>query len=216
MTLTLADLVANRTMSHDMAATLAAAAEERQSLLFVAIPQSAGKSTVMQAVLEYVPEGTPFHHLSWAVDPTLGIPASGDGGYLIVGEVSPAGYPDYFWEADIRQVFAALDRGFSLATALHAGGVEEAFDVLTRENGVTAEQAARINVVVYLRMFGDDWNHPERRVVALIAETDGVHTGQARLLHRWSESDDRFEVVEPAQHIDAATVERYRREFATD
>lgn len=216
MTLTLADLVANRTMSPEMAATLAAAAEDRRSLLFVAIPQMAGKSTVMQAVLEYVPEGTPFHRLSWAVDPTLGIPAVGDGGYLIVGEVSPAGYPDYFWDADVRQVFAALDRGFSLATALHAGGAEKAFDVLTRENGVPAEQAARIDVVVYLRMFGDDWNHPERRVVALIAETDGVHTGQARLLHRWSEPDDRFEVVETAQRIDAATVERYRREFATD
>ena len=44
--LTLADLVTNRTMSPEMAATLAAAAEERRSLLAVAIPRGAGKSTV--------------------------------------------------------------------------------------------------------------------------------------------------------------------------
>lgn len=208
MPLTLTDLVANRTLSPEMAATLAAAAEERRSLLFVAIPQWAGKSTVMQAVLQYAPPGTPFHELT-AARPDLGIPASGDGGYLIVGEVSPAGFVDYFWDADVRQVFAALGRGFSLATALHAGGVKEAFEVLTRENGVPVDQAARIDLVVYIRSIGDDWSRPERRAVALIAETDGVHPGQARLLHRWSQSDDRFEVVEPSQRLDPGTVARY-------
>lgn len=212
--LTLANLVANRTLSPEMAATLAAAAEGRRSMLFVAIPRMAGKSTVMQAVLRYAPAGTPFHHLSSATDPGLGIPTSGDGGYLVVGEVSPAGFADYFWDADVRHVFAALGRGFSLATALHAGSVDEAFEVLTRENRVPADQAARIDVVIYIRSIGDDWSRPSRRVVAAIAETDGVHTGQARLLHRWSEPDDRFEVVEPSQRIGPATIERYRREFA--
>ncbi len=214
--LTLANLVANRTLSPEMAATLAAAAEERRSMLFVAIPRMAGKSTVMQAVLQYAPAGTPFHYLSSAIDPGLGIPASGDGGYLVLSEVSPAGFVDYFWEGDVRRVFAALERGFSLATALHAGSVDEAFEVLTRENGVPAGQAARLDVVVYIRSIGDDWSHPERRVVAAIAETEGVLAGrpQARLLHRWSEPDDRFEVVEEAHRIGAATVTRYRQEFA--
>lgn len=211
-TLTLADLVANRTLSPEMAATLAAAAEERRSLLFVAIPRMAGKSTVMQAVLRYAPAGTPLHELS-AARHDLGIPASGDGGYLVLSEVSPAGFVDYFWDADVRQVFDALGRGFSLSTALHAGSVNEAFEVLTRENGVPAAQAARIDVVVYIRSLGDDWAHPQRRVVAAIAETDGVHPAQARLLHRWSESDDRFEAMEASRRIEVATIERFRREF---
>lgn len=212
--LTLASLVRNRTLSPEMAATLAAAAEERRSLLFVAIPQMAGKSTLMQTVLEYTPAETPMHHLSCAVDPTLGIPPTGDGGYLIVGEVSPAGYANYFWDEDVRQVFASLDRGFSMATALHAGSVNEACDVLTRENGVPATEAARLDVVVYLRMLGDDWSNPTRRVAAAIAETDGVRPRQARVLHRWSEADDCFEVGEPSERIAAATIERYLRVFA--
>lgn len=210
--LTLANLVANRTLSPEMAATLAAAAEGRRSLLFVAIPRMAGKSTVMQAVLRYAPAGTPFYPLSTAAGPGLGIPTSGDGGYLVVSEVSPAGFADYLWGADARRVFAALERGFSLATALHAGGVDEAFEALTRENGVPAGQAARIDLVVYIRSIGV-WSHPNRRVVAAIAETDGVHPRQARLLHRWSEPDDRFEVVEPAQRIGTAALARYREEF---
>lgn len=53
--LTIVGLVANRTLSPEMAATLAAAAEERRSLLFVAIPRMAGKSTLMRAVLRYAP-----------------------------------------------------------------------------------------------------------------------------------------------------------------
>ncbi len=214
--LTLANLVANRTLSPEMAATVAAAAEARLSMLFVAIPRWAGKSTLMQAALQHVPADTPLHHLSAAVEPDLGIPAAGDGGYLVVSEVSPAGFAEYLWDADVRRVFAALGRGFSLATALHAGGVDEAFDVLTRENGVPAEQAARIDLVVYIRSIGDDWQHPERRAVAAVAETVGVHDGRprTRLLHRWIEADDRFEVVEESQGLAAATVARYREGFA--
>ncbi len=142
MALTLANLVANRTLSPEMAATLAAAAEERRSLLFVGIPRMAGKSTLMQAALQHAPAGTPLHHLSTAEGQGLGIPAAGDSGYLVVSEVSTAPYADYLWGADARRVFAALERGFSLATALHAGGVDEAFEVLTHENGIPAEQAA--------------------------------------------------------------------------
>ncbi|TAK79863.1 MAG: hypothetical protein EPO16_01180, partial [Dehalococcoidia bacterium] len=111
--LTLANLVANRTLSPEMAATVAAAAEARLSMLFVAIPRWAGKSTLMQAALQHVPADTPLHQLSAAVEPDLGIPAARDGGYLVVSEVSPAGFAEYLWDADVRRVFAALGRGFS-------------------------------------------------------------------------------------------------------
>lgn len=212
MALTLTDLVANRTLSPEMAATLAAAAEERRSLLFVAIPRMAGKSTVMQAALQYAPAGTPFHRISTAAGPGLGIPRSGDRGYLVVSEVSTAPYADYLWGADVQRVFAALSRGFSLVTALHAGGPDQAFEVLTRENGIPVDQAARIDLVVYIRSIGP-WSRPSRRVVAAISETDGVHARQARLLHRWVEAHDRFEVVEPSQRLGVETMTQYLSEF---
>jgi len=216
MALTLADLVANHTMSADMAVTLAAAAEERRSLLFVAIPRMAGKTTVMRAALQYAPSATPFHVLSARSGRDLGIPETGDGGYLVVAEVSPAGFADYLWGADTRRVFAALARGFSLATALHASGVEEAFEVITRQNGVPDDEAARLDLVVYIRSLGR-LSAPQRRVVAAIHEVNAVRSGrpQTILLHRWLEAEDQFEVVERPRRVGAAAVglERYHREF---
>ncbi len=195
---TLGDLVRNRTMSPEMAATLAVAAEERRSLLMVAIPRMAGKSTTMHAVLEHAPAGTAMHKLSRDKGAGLGIPGKPDGGYLLMSEISGVGFPDYLWGDDVRLVFEALGRGgFSLATALHAPGVVQAFDVITRENRVPDEQAARLDLVVYIRSLGE-WRNPVRRAVAAMYEIQGVKAGRpdARLLHRWLEAEDRFEAVE--------------------
>lgn len=216
MPLTLTDLVGNRTLSPDMAVTLAAAVEERRSLLFVAIPRMAGKSTVMRAALQYAPTGMPLHILSASSGRGLGIPDAGDGGYLVVSEISPAGFDDYLWGADALRVFAAVGRGFSLVTALHAPGVEEAFEVITRYNGVPDNEAACIDLVVYIRSLGR-WFDPQRRVVAAIHEINGVKSGRpdARLLHRWDERADRFEMVEAAIRVGTLSpnVGRYREEF---
>mgnify|MGYP004233726185 CR=1 FL=1 len=52
------------------------------------------------------------------------------GGYLVVGEFSKAPVPHYIWGAHVRLVFDTLSVGYSLATALHASGLEETFDVI--------------------------------------------------------------------------------------
>jgi hypothetical protein len=215
--LTLADLVRNRTMSPEMAATLATAAEERRSLLSVAIPRMAGKSTVTRAALPYAPPGTPMHQLSEADGPGLGIPAAPDGGYLLMSEISQAPMAAYLWGEPVRTVFRALaGGGFSLATALHAGGLEEAFAVITAENGVPDEHAAYLDLMLYIRSLGD-WRSPSRRAVAAIYEIENVVRGkpQARLLHRWDEAHDRFELVEQPRRIGGAgdALECHTRHF---
>lgn len=200
--LTLRELVANRTMSAEMAATLACAADERRSLLFVAIPRNAGKTTVMRAALQHVPDGTLIHALARSKGPRLGIPEHADGGYLTMSEIAQGGhFDDYLWGREVETVFAALDRGFSLATALHAPGIAEAFEVI-RASGVPDAQAGRIELVGYIRSIGH-WSNPERRVLEKVWEVDGVSSGrvQSRLLHRWVEADDRFEAVEDALRI---------------
>jgi len=106
--LTLTGLVGNRTMSAEMAATLAVAAEERRSLLFVAVPRMAGKSTTMLATLQHVPPGTPIHLLSRAKGPRLGIPSNPDGGYLLASEIADTAFDDYLWGDEVRTMFAAL------------------------------------------------------------------------------------------------------------
>jgi hypothetical protein len=214
--LNLEDLVANRTMSAEMAATLAVAAEEARSLLFVAIPRMAGKSTVMRATLRCASHDAPITALSRAHGPDLGIPADQVDGYLVVSEISPAGFDDYLWGADAQRVFASLGTR-SLATALHAPTVEQAFDVLTVQNRIPPDQAARIELVTYIRSIGP-WFEPTRRVVEQIYEIDGLDHGRprARLLHRWDEAADQFEVVEPPRTIgtESPNYEAYVRAYS--
>lgn len=193
--LTLADLVANRTMSPEIAATLAVAAEERRSSLFVAIPRMAGKSTVSEAMLRFAPATTPLRRLSRDAGPALGIPTVADGSYLVMSEISQAGFSDYLWGEDVRTVFRSVaDGGFGLVTALHAGSIDEAFRVITVENEVPDEHAGVLHLMVYVRSIGE-WRNPTRRVIGAVYEVEGVEAGrpQAILLHRWSEANDRFE-----------------------
>jgi hypothetical protein len=212
--LTLADLVANRTMSPGMAALLAAAAEERRSLLMVAIPRMAGKSTVMEAVLEERGSEVPLYSLGTRHGESLGIPeASEPVGYFAWSEIAPRPVTDsYMWGADVQQAFeAARSDGHSIATALHADGVESAFGVIA-ENGVTDEQASLIDVVAYIRSLGE-WDNPNRRAIEGMYEVDRVEGGRpvSRLIHRWDEGSDAFEeVAEPS----LVSPEAYARHLA--
>jgi type IV secretory pathway ATPase VirB11/archaellum biosynthesis ATPase len=204
--LDLVELVRNRTMSPQIAATLWATAEQKRSFLVVAIPRLAGKSTVMQAMIDRVPDETPVRTLTdhpRDVDVLTGRPGEG---YLVVPEVSQAPVPGYIWGEPVRRVFALLDQGYSLATALHAPGVEEAFAVLTQDNAVPDEHASRLQLMVYIRSLGDDWRNPTRRAIAEVHEIRGVSGGRpdAVLLHRWDEQSDRFEQVAISEQLDAA------------
>ena len=214
--LALADLVANRTLSTRMAALLAAAAEERRSLLAVAIPRMAGKSTVMDAVLDQRGADVPLYSLGTRHGASLGIPeASQPAGYLTMSEIAPHLVTDsYLWGADVQQIFeAARSDGHAIATALHADGVESAFEVIA-QNGVTDEQASLIDVVVYIRSIGQ-WQNPDRRAVDGLYEVDRVEGGRpiARLIDRWDEATDNFEEVSEPALVSPATYARQLERF---
>jgi hypothetical protein len=205
--LTLAHLVANGTMSPEIASTLRATAIGRHSFIVVAIPRLAGKSTVMNAMLANRPKGAPLRTVG---DDGLDIAAlavSSKGGYLVVPEISeyPVS-PGYIWGAPVRRVFANIGGEVALAAALHAPGVDEAIGIVCRGNGVPDEQAARIALVVYIRSLGKDWQRPTGRRISTVHEIVGVRDGvpETRLLHRWDERADRFETPARPRRIAVA------------
>ena len=104
-----------------------------------------------------------------------------------MAEVSQAPMSNYLWGDPVRRVFAALERGFSLATALHAPGIDEAFEVICGQNGVPDADAGRLDLAVYIATVGDDWRAPERRAIAEVREIDTAEGGRplGRTLHRW-------------------------------
>jgi len=204
---TILDLIANGTMSAEMAATLWVTVDEGRSFVVVAIPRLAGKSTVGNAMLSLLPPEVPVHRLSGEEVEMDRLKDEATGGYLVVGEFSQAPVPGYIWGSPVRRVFDTLTAGYSLATALHAPGFLETFEAICQGNGVTDERASSIGLMVYLRRFGEDPNFWRR--AAEIHEVDGVEGGipRGRLLHRWVEDDDRFESVERPSTIRTDDVE---------
>lgn len=203
-TLELEDLVANGTMSEDVARTLRATAAERHSFLVVAIPRLAGKSTVMGAMLACAPRGTPIRTVGDDGVDIDALAATSTGGYLVVPEISEYPVtPGYIWGVPVRRVFARIGEDVALAAALHAPGPREAIEIVCRGNGVPDEQANRIALVVYIRSLGTDWRRPTGRRIATVDEIVSVRDGRAetRPLHVWNEKADRFENVGEPRRI---------------
>ncbi len=204
MSLTLADLTANGTMSPEIAATLRATARGRHSFLVVAIPRLAGKSTVMAAMLAHAPKSAPVNTIGDDGVDIDALAAAAAGGYLVVPEISE--YPvtaGYIWGAPVRQVFTRIGADVALAAALHAPGPDEAIEIVCRGNRVPDEQASQIALVVYIRSLGKDWRQPTGRRIASVHEVVVVRDGKpdTRLLHRWDERADRFETLERPRRI---------------
>jgi hypothetical protein len=207
-TVTIVDLIRNGTLTAPIAATLWAAVDRGLSLLVVAIPRFAGKTTTSNAVLALLPPQVPVHRLSGDEAEMDRLKEEATGGYLVVGEFSQGPVANYIWGAPVRRVFDTMTAGYSLATAMHAPGLEEAFKDICDGNEVTDEAASRIDVMVYIRRFGDDVDTFWRRL-AEVHEIDYVQDGKphGRLLYRWVEDADRFDAVETPLFLNGNTAE---------
>jgi len=180
-------------MNEHMAALLWTIGAEKKSFVSCAVPQWAGKSTTLSAILEYVPDGTPVHALSGEIDEMREFAKSPDGGYLEVGEISDQKPVRYIWGEPIKVLFETLRTGFSFATTMHTEGVEDVFDQICAANGVSDADASMIEYVIHIHRFGDDKENYWRRVNG-IYEIRGVEDGvpNAIELFSWRESDDSF------------------------
>lgn len=174
---TLTDLVANHTMDEHIAALLWTIAEEKRSFVTAAVPRKAGKSTVLHAALQHVPQGTAVHALTGAIEEIKELAKAPDGGYLEVGEISTEPPSRYIWGEPVLALFEAVASGFSLATTLHAPGVNEVFRQICLDNGVTDASASVIEYVVHIELFGEDESSYWRRV-STVHEIRGVESGE--------------------------------------
>ena len=208
---TIAHLVENGTMNADMAALLWSAVDEQLSFLTVALPRLAGKTTTSRALLALRPPGVELHEVAGEPGVMKRLQQDKRGGYLVVNEFSQAPMYGYIWGEPVRRVFETLPYGYSLQTSLHARGVDEAIDVVTRGNEISDEQASAFKLVLYIERFGsgsDFW----RRLVE-IYEVDKVENGRpsGRTLFRWRPADDSFEKVSDPQQFGSVADDLRRR-----
>lgn len=184
------ELVRAGTLDAELAALLWLLVEARLPVIAAAERSRTGKSTVLGALLDFLPPGTrrielrgsdeDFAWLPHAVE--LGWPGRPDPAAVAHARVTPAStyllaaelsdhHPLYTWGDAARVAVRALSVGYGLGATVHADSLEEVFDLLHRPPvAVTDDELSRLGVVLILRAVapppGDVADGPVRRLVA--------------------------------------------------
>lgn len=124
-------LIERGTLDLRTAAFLSLVVEQRASLIVAAEPHEAGKTTLLTALIDFLPlDTTPVYLRGWyerfafleQVEPARA--------YLLCNEIS-SHLPTYLWGRGVRRMFDAVAAGYPLATTMHANGASDALDQLT-------------------------------------------------------------------------------------
>lgn len=193
--LSIVDLIEAETVSRELAAWSLAAIGGGASFLVGAKPGGAGKTTVMGALLNFVPPNVELV----AADGMAAIERGASEGHgelcYICHEIGSGPYYAYLWGTELRAYFELPEAGHMLATNLHADTYEQARAQICDDNGVGEGALRRMNVMYFLsvgrRGFG------VRRRIEAVWESDG------RGPHRQVFPADGEGIVEKSQLVSA-------------
>lgn len=175
-TLSLVDLIDAGTVNLPLAAYLAAAMRSGASLLVGARPGGAGKTAVMCALLNFLPDHTVIRPVDRPAVLADGQRDAhpGDTCYL-AHEIGRGRYYAYVWGSQARAFFRLAAQGHIVVSNLHADTLEETRDQLCheRENGVAQEHLDAVTLQVYLRVERAGGWAVHRRV-SHVYESDGT------------------------------------------
>ncbi len=127
------DLLRDGTLDPGTGAVLWAALARRKSLAVVAGPSGVGKTTLLTALLEFLPSDASRLYLRGCFE-TFAFLSDGavvpDASVMLVNEISPH-LPIYLWGPAVARALGATERGFSLLATAHAESVVEFVGGLT-------------------------------------------------------------------------------------
>jgi hypothetical protein len=186
------ELIRAGTLDAELAATLWLLIEGRVPVVVGARERQVGKSTLLGALLDFLPPGVQTRELAGAMEtfdwlpqaPELGWrrhapspeaiaeavklrkprpPIRPDNTLLLIPELSDH-LPSYTWGAEARIAIRAASIGYGLAATIHADSLEDVFDELRRPPvSLADDELSRLGLVLILRRAGDGL----RRVAAV-------------------------------------------------
>ena len=189
--LSLVDLLEADTVDLEMAAQMAALAARGGSFLTAAGPGGVGKTTLMGAMLAFLPPGAALVPIESARTLDRLPPPSPEAPLcLMVHEIGSGSYYAYLWGPDVGRYFeVARPAGRCLASNLHAETYEEAVRQLAGLD-VTDEALAEIDLLAFMAMDG------RRRRVITVWHADGAG-GHVQAWRR----DARHDTFEPTRNV---------------
>jgi len=182
--LSFVDLLEANTLSREMAAYFLALISQGNSFMVGANPGGAGKTTVMCALLNFLPPET-------KIIPTEGERYEGQDlsqRCFLCHEIGSGSYYAYLWGEALRDYVRLLDAGAILATNLHADTLEEAKSQICGTNQVEEDYFSRINLKIFLKVEGTSFNLS--RKIAAVYESSAELKSQ--LVWEWNEKEADF------------------------
>ena len=186
--MTLQDMVARESVTREGAELLRAIGAGRHSYLVYAPPRNAGKSTLVQAILAEAPATVSRQPFLGTANEVETLSADPHPGYLVVAEMGHRGVHGYLAGEEVVRAFQLVAKGWALASCLHAGSVDEVYDVLGRQ-GIDPATAASVRYLAQVRPLGDPNDPGTRRVVEQVHEVTGLDGARpvTTCLYRWQE-----------------------------
>jgi len=166
------DLLKAGTLDLDLAAYFLARISRGASFMVGANPGGAGKTTVMCALLNFVPPDVVLREATEATVQKLLQKGCAEPACLICHEIGAGPYFAYLWGKDLREYFALSDLGCMLATNLHAEELDEARSQICVENGVPEKHFAAFELLGFLRVEGG-WSSSRRYIEKVYASEEG-------------------------------------------
>lgn len=157
------------------AAFLSLAVEARRSLIVVAEPDQAGKTTLLTALVDFLPANVRRIYIRGIYErfSFIGeVPA--EDSYVLCNEISHH-LPTYLWGRGVRHLFEALEAGYPLATTMHATSASAALEEIQRYPlEVPRQQVSLLDLIITIGM-GYVGNQLTRRIsrIERISSRDG-------------------------------------------
>ncbi|GAC1567566.1 MAG: hypothetical protein NVS3B14_13990 [Ktedonobacteraceae bacterium] len=203
--LSIAQIIALRSVDEETAALVWMMLEHGASLT-VAGPTEprpgAGKSTVLNALLQFLPERSVLAYMSGKyetfdftrlpdIDPTIT--------YAVCNEVSDH-QTTYMWGAAARRYLTLPAQGYHVVTSVHADRLDDVLHLYQHDLRLCIEDLRRLGLVVNIGLMGQGKSQYRRWLTTcfLRPQCDPLRPEALTplLLSRWNETDDTFQHAE--------------------
>jgi hypothetical protein len=168
--LSIVDLIEAGTMSTELAAYCLAAIGRGASFMVGALPGGAGKTTVMGALLNFVPEDVVLRPADGLECIQRGFARTEPSCCFICHEIGSGPYYAYLWGEELRAYFELPASGHMLATNLHADTYEQAREQICGDNRASPAALRRMNLMLFLAINRSGFR--ARREIATVWESD--------------------------------------------
>jgi hypothetical protein len=199
-TLSIVDLIQAGTVSARMAAYAMRAMEQGASLLTGARPGGAGKTTLMAALVGFLPPGVPIVTVdrSRVIADGEARPPAEPACYL-AHEIGSGHWYGYLWGRDVARFLSLVEGNRRIASCLHADTLDELTEILCSPPLETPrESLGRVRLILFMHLGAAGRGY--RRRVATFWEADGQ--GGHHLRFQWRSEHDDFEQVGVLPHED--------------